>query len=218
MKSEEILSTLGKSFLENCKNNKERKMDAEKIKEIITPRVCYMGNVKTFDTFEGLLAAEKYIKKHNLNISTSFGNVYKNPPQGEILDCGYTNPITDEDVIATQGAIKMINNQENIYSFVDNPCKTKDLYFYVGARILFKIASGMKLNKQDENFIFEKYDLMNYGICKHGGWVFDFRPYFKEYWIRDKDGNIFSKKAPSEKILKRYLKETGYRIDKIVEV
>ena len=191
-------------------------MTIEDIKQAIKPKVCYMGNIKTLDTFDGLMAAEKYIQDNKLTISTSFSNVTKEAPQGQILDCGYVDPTTEEDILAIKGAIGMIDKQDNIYSFVENPCKLEDLYFYTGARVLFKVATGMKLNKHDEKFIADNSDLIEHGILKRGGWIFNFKPYWKEYWVMVRDGDIISRTAPSQQLLISYLEEQGYSIKKIM--
>lgn len=54
-----------------------------------------MGNVQTLDTYDGLIAAERYIRKNNLNISTSFSNKsFEKPSELETLSLSLYAKVT----------------------------------------------------------------------------------------------------------------------------
>jgi hypothetical protein len=193
----------------------------DEILEKVTPRVCYMGNVKTLDSFDGLMAAERYIRKNNLNISTSFSNKSFEKPSGKILDCGYTYEITEDDIKAYSEGVQYLKDKNVIRPFVEKPTELESLTFSLYSKVTYKVLNNMPLHKYEENFLHEKSEFVRKGILKLGGWLFNLNSYLKTFWVKDNEGSISEYKAINLKLLKKYLKEyesmTVSRI-KIVEI
>lgn len=184
-----------------------KKLTKEEILEKVTPRVCYMGNVQTLDTFDGLMAAERYIRKNNLNISTSFANQTFEKPSGEIFDCGYTYEINEDDIKAYAEGIDFLKEKKVIYPFVEKPAEIESLNLSLYAKVAYKLLNDLPLHKNEENFLIEKDDFVRRGILKLGGWIFNLNSALKTYWVKDHEGDINEYKAMSKSLLKRCLKE-----------
>lgn len=194
-------------------------MTTQQIIEKVTPKVCYMGNVQTLDTFEGLLAAERYIRKNKLNISTSFSNKSFEKPKRETFDCGYIYEIDDTDIEAYQGGITMLEQQKCIYPFVNNPTAVENMYLSMYSKVLYKVSNNKKLRKYEEDFLFDKCDFIRYGVLKLKGWIYDFKPFLKTFWVEDECGHISEYKALNKKFLTTYLKRYDEcKFVKIVEI
>lgn len=179
----------------------------EEILEKVTPRVCYMGNVKTLDTYDGLIAAERYIVKNKLKISTSFSNKSFETPSGKILDCGYTYEITEDDIKAYSEGLKFLKEKNVIRPFVEKPAEIESLSFSLYAKVTYKILNNISLHKYEEDFLIEKNDFVRRGVLKLGGWLFNLNSYLKTFWVKDEDGSISEYKAINTKLLKKYLKD-----------
>lgn len=194
-------------------------MTTEQIKEKVTPKVCYMGNVQTLDTFNGLMAAERFIIDNKLKISTSFSNKTFEKPKGKIFDCGYKYDITASDIEAYKGAIKLLDEKRYIHPFVEAPLSVENMYLSMYAKTLYKVSKKIKLRNYEENFLLEKSDFLRTGILKLGGWIYDFTPFLKTFWVQDECGYITQYKAIDKKFLDKYLKEYDEcSFVKIVEV
>ena len=193
----------------------------EEILEKITPKVCYVGNVQTLDTFDGLMAAERYIRENDLNISTSFGNKSFEKPSGEVVDCGYTYEINEDDISAYAKGIDFLKEKGFIYPFVEKPAEIETLRLSIYAKVSFKLFNNLPLHKNEESFLAEKDDFRRNGILKLGGWIFNLNSILKTYWVKDLEGDICEYRAMSKTFLKVYLKKyVGIPVSriKIVEV
>lgn len=184
-----------------------KKLTREEILEKVTPKVCYMGNVKTLDTYDGLIAAERYIRKNNLNISTSFSNKSFEKPSGKILDCGFSYEITEDDIEAYLEGVHFLKENNVIRPFVEKPAELETLSLSLYAKVAYKLFNNMPLNKNEESFLIGQNDFVRRGILKLGGWIFNLNSVLKTYWVKDNDGSIVEYKAVSKKSLKVYLKE-----------
>ena len=184
-----------------------KKFTREEILEKVTPRVCYMGNVKTLDSFDGLMAAERYIRKNNLNISTSFSNKSFEKPSGKILDCGFSYEITEDDIEAYLEGVHFLKENNVIRPFVEKPAELETLSLSLYAKVTYKLFNNMPLHKNEESFLIGQNDFVRRGILKLGGWIFNLNSVLKTYWVKDNEGSIFEYKAVSKKSLKVYLKE-----------
>ena len=184
-----------------------KKFTREEILEKVTPKVCYMGNVQTLDTFDGLMAAERYIKSNNLSISTSFSNKTFKKPSGKIFDCGYTYEINEDDIKAYTEGIDFLKEKKAIYPFVEKPAELESLSFSLYAKVAYKLLNSLPLQKNEESFLIAQNDFVRKGILKLGGWIFNLNSALKTYWVKDQYGSISEYKAISKKALKVYLKE-----------
>ena len=184
-----------------------KKLTREEILEKVTPKVCYMGNVKTLDTYDGLIAAERYIRKNNLNISTSFSNKSFEKPSGKILDCGYTYEINEDDIRAYAEGIDFLKEKKVIYPFVEKPAELESLSFSLYAKVAYKLLNNLPLHKNEENFLIGKDDFLRRGILKLGGWIFNLNCALKTFWVKNHEGDICEYKAMSKTLLKKYIKE-----------
>lgn len=184
-----------------------KKLTREEILEKVTPKVCYMGNVKTLDTYDGLIAAERYIIKNKLNISTSFSNKSFEKPSGKILDCGFSYEITEDDIEAYLEGVHFLKENNVIRPFVEKPAELETLSLSLYAKVTYKLFNNMPLHKNEESFLIGQNDFVRRGILKLGGWIFNLNSVLKTYWVKDNEGSIFEYKAVSKKSLKVYLKE-----------
>lgn len=188
------------------------------ILERITPKECYMGNVKTLNTFHGLRMAEIFIKEKGLNISTSFGNKSFEKPKGAIVDCGYVYEIKDDDVEAYQLGLEFLTDNGVVYPFVEKPCPTEELRYSMHIKTAYKIIKKLPLNKEEESFILEKSEFLREGYMKLGGFIINISSYLETYWVKY-DGDITEYKMMNENILKKYIKEYyGIKKPQIVKV
>lgn len=183
------------------------KLTREEILDKVTPKVCYMGNVKTLDTYDGLIAAERYIIKNKLKISTSFSNKSFEKPAGKILDCGFTYEINEDDIKAYIEGVHFLKENNVIRPFVEKPAELETLSLSLYAKVAYKLLNNMPLHKNEESFLIGQNDFVRRGILKLGGWIFNLNSALKTYWVKDHEGSIFEYKAVSQKSLKVYLKD-----------